>query len=374
MDGDRFDLTPSSTLTLNWTPKMVRTADAGSEPTATLIQYDAPGYNEQLIRSMNWYTMDKDDKDARNYLRQYVKGQYPSKVKEFDGVPDNKIVNTFGWLARLSVLGATLSPIHINRLNTYIEGILTKPKSVSKPIDPTTPRRSVYDYTQEKAAEYIGELEGVLDEENFSFNLLNDLKAKSIPQPYVPHIQKWVKQRLLEFITVFESKELLDGYHWTKAKARNMAKLMGTFNEDLEKYATFRKANRKPRAKKVKPPTVQIKALKYKSKDEELNIQSISPLEVVGASQVWFYNTKTKKLSVYKTESSTGIQVKGTTLQNYEPELSSMKTLRKPLETITNLQKAGKVQLRKFMEELSTKGQEVNGRINTDMLIVRAIK
>ena len=84
--------------------------------------------------------------------------------------------------------------------------------------------------------------------------------------------------------------------------------------------------------------------------------------------------SKTKKLSVYKTESSAGIQVKGTTLQNYEPELSCTKTLRKPVETLAALSKAGKVQLRKFIDELSTKPQEVNGRVNTDMLIIRTVK
>lgn len=353
---------------------MARMTEVGQEPVASIIQSTAPDYQSRLIRSMNWYTMDKDDKDARLYLRQYVKSQFPTKVKDFDTVPDHKIINTYGWLARLSVMGAILSPIHIQRLNTYVQDIVTPQIVKPKVQESTTPRRSVYDYTQEKAAEYIGELEGVLDEENYSFSLINDLKSKSIPQPYVSHIARWVKQRLTEFLTVYDSKELLDAYHWSKAKAKNMAKLMGTFNEDLEKYSSFRKANRKPRPKKVKPAASQIKTLKYKSKDEELNIQSVSPLEIVGASQVWLYNTKTKKLSVYKTESSTGIQVKGTTLQNYEPELSSTKTLRKPAETLTALAKAGKVQLRKFIDELSTKPQEVNGRINSDMLIIRIVK
>jgi len=345
------------------------------EPKVNHINFNSQGYNESFIRGINWYTMEKDVKDARSYLRQYIKANYPQKLKDFDNVVDSKIINTYGWIARLTLMGATLSPNHIERLEIFIKSLLVEKIVIKKPKEvQAQQKKSVYDYTQEKASEYIGELEGILDEDTTDFNLLNDLKAKNVPQPYVTHIHTWAKSKLGEFIKVYESKELQDGYGWSKNKAKNLAKFIAAMIEDLNKYSSFRKANRKPKPKKEKLPAAQIKNLKYKIKDEELNIQSVSPLEIVGASQVWLYNTKTKKLSVYKTESSAGIQVKGTTLQNYEPELSCTKTLRKPVETLAALSKAGKVQLRKFIDELSTKPQEVNGRVNTDMLIIRTVK
>jgi hypothetical protein len=90
--------------------------------------------------------------------------------------------------------------------------------------------------------------------------------------------------------------------------------------------------------------------------------------------QVWVFNTKTRKLAVYRTESSSGIQVKGTTLQNYEPEQSVQKTVRKPEIVLQDLLKAGKVQLRKFMDGIKAVDSQPNGRLNADTLIVRAIK
>ena len=343
------------------------------EPKASAIIEGLPDYRSNLIRSINWYSLEKEKKDARTYLKQYIKTINPTLYKTFDKVSDSKIVTSYGWVSRLANQGAKLDVTTLDKLNKYITELIPEPVKVKEVVE-TTPRKSVRDYVEEKAFEYIGELEGVLDEADPSFSLLNDLKGKSIPQPYVPLIESWSKKKLTEFLDVYESKELLEGYGWSKSKAKLMAKLVASMIEDLEKYSSFRKANRKPRAKKSRPAASQIKTLKYKSKDEELNIQSVSPLEIVGASQVWLYNTKTKKLSVYKTESSTGIQVKGTTLQNYEPELSSTKTLRKPVETLAALSKAGKVQLRKFIDELSTKPQEVNGRVNTDMLIIRTVK
>ena len=86
------------------------------------------------------------------------------------------------------------------------------------------------------------------------------------------------------------------------------------------------------------------------------------------------FNTKTRKLSVYRTDSALGIQVKGTTLQNYDPEMSCQKTLRKPAEQLKDLLSAGKIQLRKFMDNIKAVQVEVNGRLNGDTLIVRTIK
>ena len=54
--------------------------------------------------------------------------------------------------------------------------------------------------------------------------------------------------------------------------------------------------------------------------------------------------------------------------------MSETKTLRKPAEQLHQLLSASKVQLRKFMEGIKTKGAEVNGRVNLDMLIVRIIR
>jgi hypothetical protein len=124
----------------------------------------------------------------------------------------------------------------------------------------------------------------------------------------------------------------------------------------------------------VKPAGQQVKDIKYKVKDDELKISSVLPSEMVGSSQVWVFNAKTRKLSVYKTDSALGIQVKGTTLQNYDPDMSCQKTLRKPEQQLKELLAAGKVQLRKFMDNVKAVASVPNGRINADTLIVRAVK
>ena len=233
---------------------------------------------------------------------------------------------------------------------------------------------------KEKVSEYLGELEASIDDFFIigkELNLYTDLKSRAIPQPYCPFIAEWIKKAASEYITVYESTDdqIKEGYsNIGKRKITQLIKLINSWSEDLDRYTQFKKANRKPRVKKAKPPGVQVSKLKYKREDTELKIKSVIPSEIVGSSQVWVYNTKYKKLAVYRTEATSGIEVKGSSLQNYDPDLSEQKTLRKPAETLKEVLNAGKIQLRRIIPELTTKETPVNGRINDECIIVRVIR
>ena len=100
---------------------------------------------------------------------------------------------------------------------------------------------------------------------------------------------------------------------------------------------------------------------------------SVNPLELVGATEVWVYNIKTRKLGKYVADTAATIQVKGTTLLFYNETASIQKTLRKPDETLKAFKKAGKVQLRKFMDEIKTTDIKLNGRLNSDTIILKCV-
>lgn len=344
-----------------------------TEPIADALQCDSDTYNSLLIRAFNWYNAERDRKDARKYLEDYAKKH---KI-EMGSVNESEIILTMGWLARLSLRGAHLSETHISLLNEYY----TKLKPAKKVVAPAAPRVSIQEATQNKIRDYIGDLEGVYDtlagDPRINFSLLDDLKKNQLPQTAGPEVQEWAKRKVRELIEAYEGKDkdLVEGYsNFKKKDLLVFIKKLGTFIEDAEKYSAFKKANRKPRERKVKPASQQVKAIKHKVKDDELKISSVSPAEMVGASQVWLFNAKTRKLSVYRTDSAMGIQVKGTSLQNYDPDMSSQKTLRKPAEQLKELIAAGKVQLRKYMDNIKAVASTPSGRINADTLIVRVVK
>lgn len=353
----------------------------GAEPDATNIVAGAEGYSVKFINAMNWYSIDGNKADARKFIREYIRKNRNEDLKDFDKVSDKEIRPTYGWIARVITRGAKLSDFHVENFNNYILNILN---SVKAPIVQKTVivsnKPSIQNAMNEKIVEYIGTLEGAYDDyisEGKEFSLESDLKSKEIPQAYVPRIQEWAKNKLREWIEIVEGKDsqLNEAFsHYTKASKKNVAKFFVGMIQDCDKYGAFKKANRKPRTVRQKSPAQQIKNLKFKIRDEELNLSSVNPVEIIGAQSVWLYNTKQKKLMLYRTDSAQGIQVKGSSLQNYDPEMSEQKTLRKPMEQLQDLMNAGKVQLRKFMDAIKTKKQDVNGRLNNEIIILKAVK
>ena len=356
----------------------------GNEPDVSILAPDSKNYDIVLMRVLNWYSFEKAKSDARKYMRDYVKINMPSELKTFDAVRDVEVVNTYGWIARVILREGALSDKHMAGFSSYLTKLLN---NTVQPIEPvvakvvtSAPKPSIQDSMKEKISEYLGELEGSFDvmiNDKEDFSLYRNMQANQIPKPYVPDIKDWVKNKMREFIEAYEGKEaqVKEGYsNYTTRELKSIVKTLAQFIEDCDKYSEFKKANRKPRIVKPKLPGVQVKSLKFKKEDTELGLKSISATEIIGAQQVWFYNTKNRKLIVYKTESSSGIQVKGSSLQNYEPDMSCQKTLRKPAEQIKAMMTAAKVPLRKYMDTITSKPAPANGRVNAEMIILRAIK
>ena len=351
----------------------------GEEPKN--LQLSEDNYVAELAQAMNWYNRECDKRDARGYIRNYViarQGREPLKI--FDRIPDAYMVTTFGWLSRLWVHGTRFREKDQQKLDDFVAQLMTYRPQVVVEKKVEAPKPTVRENMEEKIKEYLGELEGVLDEvikREIDFDLNRDLKAREIPMPYCSSISAWIKERIEEYknIATTTDLELIEGYsNLTKKKLKHILQTLSDWSEDVVLYSQHKKANRKPRAKKANPASQQVAKLKYLKEFQELSLKSINAVDIVGASQVWVYNTKTKKLAVYRTDSALGIVVKGTTLQNYDPEVSEQRTLRKPEVTLKHLLNAGKVQLRKVLTDLSTKPSPVNGRINEECILVRAIK
>jgi len=368
--------------------------DAGkilqSEPLVSRLDPASDNYTITLLRLNNWYSTEKTRADAYKYYAQYIKTHRPTESKFFSEIEERDIHITYGWMCRMLLQGANISEAHQKSFNNNLDVLLdlgkarfNEKQNIVKIVveeNNKSKRPSIQDAMKEKISETIGELENSLDEfvtQDKDINLYNYLKSNQIPAPYVSDIKTWSQKRLDEFADVVDSKDsqLIEGYsNINKRKLKNIVKMFESFLEDCDKYGQFKKANRKPRATREKPPAVQVKSIKYKLKDEELGLSSAKAIDLIGAEQVWLFNTKTRKLAVYVSESTKGMSVKGTALQNWSPDKSKQKTLRKPADQIKDLMVAGKVKLRTFLDDIKSKQQAVNGRINIDTIILKIIR
>ena len=169
--------------------------------------------------------------------------------------------------------------------------------------------------------------------------------------------------------------QLREGYaHVKKADAKKWLEALENLMSALDMIIDSAKATRKTRAKKAPSKEKMVAKLQYKDKDERYQIVSVNPMEIIDATEVWVFNTKTRKLGKYVAEQHTTIKIKGTTLQFYDEAASVQKTLRKPEETLKEFKRANKVALRKFLDNINSVEIKLNGRLNTDTIILKAVK
>ena len=153
-----------------------------------------------------------------------------------------------------------------------------------------------------------------------------------------------------------------------------MKKLVAFYHEIIsacDMLAQEAKVNRKPRAKKAQPKEKIVAKLKYAKTNEQLKLVSINPADIIGAKELWVYNTKSRKLGKYVAAEYQELGVKGTSITGYNINNSVQKTLRKPEEQLKEFKAAGKVQLRKFLDDIKAVDIKLNGRINEEVVLLK---
>jgi hypothetical protein len=363
-------------------------SEFASEPSVAKLIPGNDNYTTELIRLNNWYSYEKTRKDAYKYHIDYSKKFRNADLKYLSLVDERDVDTTLCWMSRIKMRDIMFSDAHEATLNEYYDKLVLKGKAIFEQKNKQTkvaavaaaPTKTIQEALQEKISDFLGDMEGHIDDFiaagfKTDFSLYNHLKFQHLAPQYATAAKELMSKKLEELNDIPNDKQLQEGYAYLGKRGLNAyIKLLTSFVEDSDKYLVFKKANRKPRVVKEKPAGVQVKSIKYKANDTELGIKSEVPSSMIGAEQVWLFNTKNRKLSVYVSESTKGLQAKGTALQSWSPEKSKQKTLRKPAEQIKEMLACGKVKLRTFMDTIKSKEQAVNGRLNEDTIILKVIK
>jgi len=162
--------------------------------------------------------------------------------------------------------------------------------------------------------------------------------------------------------------------HVKKSDLKQMMKTMESIFADLDRLKDGFKATKLPRAKKPKASDVQVRNLKYKEEDVEAKLVSINPILIPGRRKLFVYNTKQRKLTEFVTTATKGFEVSGTTLKNFDTELSRTATLRKPDDILPMILNKTELQINKIWDDITTKISKPNGRINADCILLRTFE
>jgi len=283
-----------------------------------------------------------------------------------------------GTMCRLVDNGNELSEKHQALMESEVERLIQPSIKFEEDSEiESTPRASIQDKMDEKVSMFLGEFAGLVDDFVITKQIPKVeplINSMGIRGPMVKKVLVRIARTMQELRDAIDGtdKQLVEGY--SNFKKVELKRLLGIY-ESLESALGQAKVMsvRKPRKTKAKPPAVIAAKVQFCKESTEYTLKSLYPVNVVGASEVWLFNAKTRKLACYKSIDGMELTFKGTTLLNWDTEKSSTKTIRKPLE-LSKLVGQGTRAWTKFFKEINAKPGTLTGRLNEDTLILAVMK
>lgn len=256
-----------------------------------------------------------------------------------------------------------------------LEEIAAKPKAVVIPIQVRTHSKvmsTIYaDFDEMVVDEWM---DGNFDNIKFpTYTLLQTHKIKGAG------INMFKEKIQFEYDVVSDAynktcEQAVEAYsHIKKGNLNKMLKLMDKIFEDINRLKTNTKAVKVPKAKMPKASDKQVEKLNYLKEDQVAKLVSINPIMIPKKNKLFVYNVKQRVITMYGSDSSAGFEVKGSTVHNWNEQLSMSTTLRKPEDVLPQILTKTEKQIDKVLSELTTKVKKPTGRINKDCILLRVL-
>lgn len=364
-------------------------------------QWDGDKFHKHFRQAMDYYRLESEIKSYKPVVIKWLETVGASKqdIAAVKRLKDNRISTTVGAVAHCLIRGMQPQRPDFNngrdsaawlrdRISEAIrEGkddidpeIAAAEKEAAK-ADVYTP--SIQERVRDAAMNMTEELEDAYqafqtDPENFdpkAFKILSLLRGKGVKAAHARIIRDFYARDLAELNELASGKadeQLREGYsHRSKKQIKNFIVFLQEIESACKMLMEEAKVNKKPRAKKAVPAEKIVGKMKYLKTFEALKLVSINPADILRAKELWVYNTKTRKLGKYVTTEFSELGVKGTSITGFDEHNSIQKTIRKPEEKLKEFKAAGKVQLRKFLDEINATDTKMTGRINEDTILLK---
>ena len=358
---------------------------------------DADQFMRHFHGAMSYYRLEFSGKDLKPAVIKWMAsvGCTKEDIAAFKKTKDNRCNVTMGAIASCLLRGMPVVRADFNKgrdtaawLRNEIVQIVEQGKDdidedAVVEVKPTVAQPSIQDRVREAAYRMTEEIENAIesfqaDAENFdptAFKVLNLLKAVEAKAAHARIIKEFYSRDLAELEELASGnadEQLKEGYsHRSRKQVKNLIAFYQEIMAACTMLAQEAKVNRAPRKTKAVPKEKLIAKLKYMKTNEPLKLVSVNPTDIIGGGELWVYNTKNRKLGRYVAAEFQTLGVKGTTITGFDEFKSVCKTLRKPEEKLKEFKAAGKVQLRKFLDDINATDTKMNGRINEDIILLK---
>ena len=348
--------------------------------------------------AMKYYRMEASGKELKVKVIDWMgkNGYDKTTIQSFKKTKDNRCSLTVGSIAACLLKGMQSTRPDFNNgrdtatwLGAEIAKIIDEGKNdidedaVIVDDKPAVYTPSIQERTRDAALLMTEEIEDAYesyqaDPENFdpkAFKMLNLLKGKGAKAAHARIIRDFYARDLAELNELASGEgdeQLKEGYkHRTRKQIKNFIAFLQEIESACNMLMQEAKVNKKPRKTKAVSKDKLIAKLKFKKTDEPLKLVSVNPADIIGAQELWVFNSKTRKLGKYVAEEFKELGVKGTTITGFSEMKSVQKTLRKPVEQLAAFKAAGKVVLRKFLEDINAVDTKMNGRLNEETILLK---
>jgi len=351
----------------------------GEEPSWDGVTPDS----SRIIYAYNWYRAVLDPKMARVILGDYMKsvGYSEDDIDVLDHVEDMRFeINTLPALGRMVMRGLQPNEQQTIRLTLELEQLIKHGRERKAEKDAARrPKPKTQTTVQVDAVgDVMLKVEYAIDQGELVD--VGGLLKTHTPKPadMAPEAQRY--ERLIEEVkhaldrTDMECVECYRSY--TKKQLRDMLARYAGVLQAINLYCSANIKTPTPRKVKPKTPAKLVARLRYLQSAKVLDstFNSIEPKDIIGASEVVLYNVDRRLVYRYVAPLGSKLSVHRTSISGFDPELSSKKRLKQPDVMIQRLLSGGAKSVGKTYESIKTKPGIVNGRVNEDMLILRAVK
>jgi len=360
-------------------------------------QMDAAQFLRHWHGAMSYYRLEFNGKDLKPAVIKWMTSIECTKedIAAFKKTKDNRCNVTMGAIASCLLRGMPAVREDFNKgrdtaawLRNEIVEVIAQGKDDSDEeviveVKPAVAQPTIQERVRESAMRMTEEIEDAIDSfqtdpEAFdpkAFKMLNLLKGKEVKAAHARIIKDFYAgdlAELEELASGSKDEQLREGYsHRSKKQIRSLITFYQEIMSACDMLAQEAKVNRKPRKAKAVPKEKLVAKLKFMKSNEPLKLVSVNPTDIIGAGELWVYNTKNRKLGRYVAAEFNVLGVKGTSLTGFDEFKSIQKTIRKPEEKLKEFKAAGKVQLRKFLDDINATDTKMNGRLNEETILLK---
>lgn len=336
--------------------RVVKSSWENNEP-----RFNPMDYSASMTKCLNFYNSEIDSKDKQDWTIRYWKEQ-GRKISDLRKVSAGYF-NQTGALVRLIQRGVALEEQHMHYLDKKYDELLSfaKVEEVEDAKESGPKRKTVQEILKDQATDAIAEIDGFLDEILTSGKTEEDIgkwiKSRRFTGPVVKHMQAY-------FSHAISDVKNPDGY----CTGRKYSALRNAYAAIEDALGVLKAAKvQKPRVKKQKPAAELVKTFKYQQEFDTM--KSEHPTKIVGAKEIYLFDSAKRKLTQLVAIDGYQLSVKGTTVINIDPEKSFSKVVRKP-EILKSMKTAGVRAIRNTFRDIRAVSRPAIGRTNENTFIL----